>query len=182
MSSMSEVVAKIPFDRKLLPQDFHMPGIEPWIAVIIRQHKPSLVLDLGVGMGFWGFLIKSYIARDLNEEPILIGVDIDIKKLMQLKKMNIYDELICSDIRYLPFKVKAFNMVIAIESLYMKEFWNVIRDIETLIDNNGLIILSRGFKEEIRKRLLSEGYDVYRVYLRGLMLTRLNDGEKFLRN
>ena len=93
--------------------------------------------------------------------------------------MNIYDELICSDIRYLPFKVKAFNMVIAIESLYMKEFWNVIRDIETLIDNDGLIILSRGFKEEIRKRLLSEGYDVYHVYLRGLILTRLNNGEDF---
>ena len=86
MSSMSEVVAKIPFDRKLLPQDFHMPGIEPWIAAILKRRVLRRVLDVGVGMGFWGYIIRSYITRNTDNNPEIIGLDLEISKLYQLKK------------------------------------------------------------------------------------------------
>jgi hypothetical protein len=108
---------------------------------------------------------------------MIVGVDLDIKKLSQLKKMNLYDEVVCSDIRYLPFRDKAFDTIMAIESLYFKEFWSSLDMIERSSANGGLIILNRGLNEDDKKKLMKRGYDVYCVYLRGLMLKKLNDGK-----
>jgi SAM-dependent methyltransferase len=169
------------YDEKLLPQDFHMPGIEPWIAAILKQHQPTLVLDLGAGMGFWGYLIKSYISRGSAHQPTVVGVDIDVDKLRQLKKVaNTYDETILSDIRYLPFRDKIFDTILAIESLYIKELWDTLSIIESLSVNEGLIILSRGLSKNDRRKLIKRGYIVYHVYLRGLMLRRINDSKDLL--
>jgi SAM-dependent methyltransferase len=165
------------YDEQILPQDFHMPGIEPWIAGILKRHQLNFILDLGSGIGFWGYLIKSYVARGSTEQPKVIGVDLDIEKLSWLKKMNLYDEVVRSDIRYLPFRDKSFDTIMAIESLYFKDFWNSLDVIEALSTDGGLIILSRGLSEDDRRELIKRGYDVYHVYLRGLMLRRINDGK-----
>jgi SAM-dependent methyltransferase len=169
-----------PYDEGLLPQDFHMPGIEPWIAAVLKRHEPGLVLDLGAGLGFWGHLIKSYVARGSTRQPTVVGVDLDIGKLSQLKKACSYDEVVCSDIRRPPFRDKAFNTIMAIESLYFKDFWSSLEVIEALSTDGGLIILSRGLSEDDRRELIKRGYDVYHVYLRGLMLRRINDGKDLI--
>ncbi len=166
-------------DEEFLPKDFHMPGIEPWIAQVMKQHELGTVLDLGVGMGFWGYLIRSYITRGSSNNPILIGIDVDREKLSQIKRMNVYDELICSDIRHLPFKPNVFNTILAVESLYMQDFQDILKALEALAKHRGLIILSKGIGKEARKELLREGYEIYRVCLRGLMLTRVKDGKSF---
>jgi protein-L-isoaspartate O-methyltransferase len=31
---------------------FHSPGIEPWITGLLKNFKPSSVLDVGCGLGF----------------------------------------------------------------------------------------------------------------------------------
>jgi SAM-dependent methyltransferase len=163
------------YDEQILPQDFHMPGIEPWVSMMLKRHKPNFVLDLGTGMGFWGFLIKSYITRNLVNSPTVIGLDLDVSKLRQLKRMKVYDELVCADIRYLPFRSKTFDTIIAIETLYLKEFPNIVKEIENLAIDRGVVIFSRGVSGVHRKILVKNGYDIYHVYLRGLMLERVND-------
>jgi SAM-dependent methyltransferase len=167
----------LPYDEDLLPRDFHMPGIEPWITAALKRHKPGLVLDLGAGLGFWGHLIKSYVARGSARQPTVVGVDLEKEKLGQLKRMNSYDEAVRSDIRCLPFRDKAFDTIMAIESLYFKEFRSALNAIEVLSVDGGLIVLSRGLSEGDWRELIKRGYEVYRVYLRGLMLRRLNDGK-----
>jgi predicted TPR repeat methyltransferase len=67
----------------------------------LKRHQLNFILDLGSGIGFWGYLIKSYVTRGSAEQPKVIGVDLDIAKLSWLKKMNLYDEVVRSDIRYL---------------------------------------------------------------------------------
>jgi SAM-dependent methyltransferase len=157
----------LPYDEDLLPRDFHMPGIEPWVAAALKRHKPSLVLDLGVGLGFWGHLIKSYVARGSARQPTVVGVDLDAEKLGQLKKLSSYDEVARGDIRRPPFRGKAFDTIMAMESLYFKELWSSLSAIESLSVDGGLIVLSRGLSEGDRRELIRKGYEVYRVYLRG---------------
>jgi len=41
---------KMLYDEYLLPQDLHMPGIGPYIAGYLKQHKLGLVLDVGVDL------------------------------------------------------------------------------------------------------------------------------------
>lgn len=166
-------------DEELLPKDFHMPGIEPWITAILKQYQLGLVLDIGTGIGFWGFLIKSYLIRNKLNDLTIIGVDLNKDKLNQLKKMRIYDEHICADAKHLPFRTKIFNIILAVESLYIDNFWDILRNIEALVKNRGLIVFSRGLSKNDKSRLLKQGYEIYQVYLRGLMLSRLRDGKSF---
>lgn len=167
------------FDEELLRLDFHMPGIEPWMAAVLKQHQLGLVLDVGVGMGFWGYLIKSYLTRGKLGNSTIVGMDLDKEKLGHLNEMKVYDELLCADVRHLPFRAKTFNTIIAVESLYINKLQDVLGNIEVLVENRGLIVFSRGLSKKARSELFEQGYDVYRVYLRGLMLTRLGDGKDF---
>lgn len=174
----TSVSVKMLYEKDLLPQDFHMPGIEPYIAGALKQHKLGLVLDIGVGAGFWGFLIRSYLTRGKCVDPTIIGIDLSADKLYQLKEMRIYDGLVCADIKHPPFRTESFDTIIAVESLYISDFQRALAGIEVLARGGGLIIFSRGLDQKVRKDLLSKGYEITRVYVRGLMLKRFNDGNE----
>ena len=174
---------KVPFDKDLLPQDFHMPGIEPYIAGLLEQQKLGIVLDIGVGLGFWGYLIRSYIMAARDDYPVIIGVDLKADTLCKLKEMRIYNELICADARCLPFKARSFDTIISIESLYWPvDITEALTNIVGLAKDEGLIIFSRGLNRNVRAHLLSRGYELFEVYLRGLMLKSLRDGKEFFAN
>lgn len=78
---------------------FHSPGIEPWICGLLKNRTITKVLDIGCGVGSWGFLIRNYISPNAE----IIGVDISAEKLEKLRNLNIYNELVSADITTLKF-------------------------------------------------------------------------------
>jgi SAM-dependent methyltransferase len=80
---------------------------ENWVLFHIVGEN---VLDCGCGIGRWGYLIKKAMP-----EKFVVGIDIDKKYLVPLKKRKYYDFLVQGDIAYLPFAPKSFDTVLAIE-------------------------------------------------------------------
>lgn len=86
-------------------------------ANITRQDLcRKVVADLGCGFGKWGHLIRSWADVGGNT-AYLIGCDIYKPYLLTIKKYNHYDELICCDIRKLPFKKDTIRTCIVFEVL-----------------------------------------------------------------
>jgi len=155
---------------------YHSPGIEPWISKVFKDFTTSsqVILDVGCGLGFWGYLTKSYI----NPSSFIVGIDISMNKLKIVKDFGIYDTLICADASFLPFREGVFNGLISIEVLHsLPNFGEVLRSIEKVVKKRGLIILSQPSSEEHIKILQDLGYDVLGNFLRGLFLVRIGNGE-----
>jgi ubiquinone/menaquinone biosynthesis C-methylase UbiE len=101
------------------------------------------VLDAGCGTGPFGVVLKAM--RRFNT-PVLIGCDIFAPYLESIPK-GVYDDLICCDIAYLPFRDKVFSGVASIEVIEhlnkmsalqaLKEFERVTRSIIVLTTPKG---------------------------------------------
>ena len=154
---------------------YHSPGIEPWITSFLQNLSSSngLLLDVGCGLGFWGYLIKAYI----HTESQVVGIDISSDKLDRLHSFHLYDNLICADARYLPFRVDSFNLVLAIEVLQglLPDLKRILESIDKLVKRGGLIVVTMPKRNECVKDLLLLGYEVLANYLRGLFVVRLKD-------
>ena len=157
---------------------YHMLGIEPYIIGAMRNHDRGIILDLGIGLGFWGFITKTYAAMEWNGNPVLIGVDLEESVLQMHKGMRIYAELVRGDINRLPFKDGSFDTVIAIESLFAQSSKDTLMAVEKLAKTEGTVILS-GFLEESRiDQLYESGYEIFRVRLWGLMMENIRNGKR----
>lgn len=73
------------------------PTIIPEIMNIIRELLPNKVLDLGIGKGKFGFLIKEYLESNVDS-LIIDGVEGYSKNITQLQE-KIYNKIYNEDIR-----------------------------------------------------------------------------------
>jgi SAM-dependent methyltransferase len=71
------------------------------------------MLDCACGSGRWGSLFK----LSFNHIPYLIGVELDKRRAVLAKLHGSYDEIIICDCRNLPFRDKAFDLTVSIETL-----------------------------------------------------------------
>lgn len=62
---------------------------------IIPDVKGLKILDVGIGFGFWGWVMKALKAGKCH----LTGVEINDYYISLQDKLNIYDEIIPMDIR-----------------------------------------------------------------------------------
>lgn len=99
------------------------------VFVIESVEKGKRILDVGCGGGKWGYLLK--ISR---KSPIYsVGIDVHGPNLQFVKEHKVYDEVIRSDARSLPFRDGWFQVVLAIEvleHLEKSEGWEMLREIE----------------------------------------------------
>ena len=72
-----------------------------------------VVLDVGCGLGEWGFLIRTR----KSSVPYLIGADIWRPYLEKIYSLNVYDELIQVKLPKIPLKEKSVNISLACEIL-----------------------------------------------------------------
>jgi SAM-dependent methyltransferase len=156
---------------------FHSPGLEPWICGLLEQSRPSSVLDIGCGLGFWGFILKGLLLV-----PCVVGVDVDPVKVEFAKKLGVYDELYVSDIRAFSYS-KLFDATISVDALHGILDAELLRRLEALTKGGGRIILS--LPNLPRSITVSEltcmGYVVYRYILRGFILVRVDRAEVHVR-
>lgn len=155
---------------------FHSPGLEPWIMGILRNSKIDFerVLDVGCGLGFWGYLIKASISNNL----FVVGIDISQTKLKRLNSFRIYDALICADAAHLSLKEGGFSLLISIETLHgLPNIERVVKHLEKFVNKNGLIVLAMPVEKAQVENLLSLGYEVLAYCLRGFCLVSINSGK-----
>lgn len=65
-------------------------------------------------LGFMGLLLKLY----LNSTEQLVGLDIPSNKLIKVKKLHLFDDLVVADARRLPFRDSVFDLIISTEVLH----------------------------------------------------------------
>ena len=83
--------------------------------------------------------------------PTIIGVDIWKPYIRKIKRFKVYDSLVIADVRFLPFRRRVFNIVLAceiLEHLPKDDAEKVLREVEMVA--KGMIIVSTplGFMEQ----------------------------------
>ena len=143
---------------------FHSPGIEPWVLGLLKQVRPRSVLDVGCGLGLWGLILRGYLGISR-----IVGVDIDGDKVEFARKLRVYDEVYVSDVRAFDY-ADSFDAIIAIESIHGIIDLELLRRLEGLVKEGGMIVLALPrLPESIRvDELVKMGYVVFRYFLRGL--------------
>jgi len=164
--------AKLIYDREYT-WIFHSPGLEPWVCGLLRRLNPVSVLDVGCGLGYWGFILKGYLGV-----PHVVGVDIDSSKVEFARRLGVYDELYTSDIREFNYP-RAFDVVLAIESIHGILDTRLLERLEGFTRKGGLIVLALPtFSKSITiSDLIKRGYITYRYLLRGFLLVRVDKAE-----
>jgi SAM-dependent methyltransferase len=154
---------------------FHSPGIEPWVLGLLKQVRPRSVLDVGCGLGLWGLILRGYLGVSR-----IVGVDIDSDKVEFARKLGVYDEVYVSDVRAFDY-ADSFDAIIAIESIHGIIDLELLRRLEGLVKEGGIIVLALpSLPQPIRmNELVKMGYAVFRYFLRGFVLVRVNKPEVY---
>jgi len=154
---------------------FHSPGIEPWVLGLLKQVRPRSVLDVGCGLGLWGLILRGYLGISR-----IVGVDIDGDKVEFARKLGVYDEVYVSDVRAFDY-ADSFDAIIAIESIHGIIDLELLRRLEGLVKEGGMIILALPRLPELIRvdELVGMGYAVFRYFLRGFVLVRVDRPEVY---
>jgi SAM-dependent methyltransferase len=154
---------------------FHSPGIEPWVLGLLKQVRPRSVLDVGCGLGLWGLILRGYLGVSR-----IVGVDIDSDKVEFARKLGVYDEVYVSDVRAFDY-ADSFDAIIAIESIHGILDLELLRRLEGLVKEGGIIILALPSLPELIRvdELVGMGYAVFKYFLRGFVLVRVDRPEVY---
>jgi SAM-dependent methyltransferase len=146
---------------------FHSPDIEPWICGLLKEFKS---IDVGCGLGLWGLVLKGYLGCSR-----VVGVNVDCAKVEFAERLDVYDELHALDVRAFSYP-EAFDAVIAIESVHGILAAELLRRLEDLAKRGGVIVfaLPAPSRSVTASVLVQQGYAVYRYFLRGFILVRID--------
>jgi len=106
--------------------------------------KKERILDMGCGVGFWGYFIR----KKKRENDYLIGIDIHKPYLDLAKRKHVYDDLVLCDASKLAFKADSFNLVLAsevIEHLPKNKGMELLADIERICKGRSIITTPNGY-------------------------------------
>lgn len=148
---------------------FHSPGIEPWITGFLKSKRFENALDIGCGLGLISLILKLY----LNNVGYLVGLDISCEKLLKVKHLNLYDDLIVADAEIPPFRAKVFDLVIACEVIH--GLLPRVLEFTEALSKNSMVLTMPSLPNGVSvKHLIEKGYKCYRYVLRGFILIELN--------
>jgi ubiquinone/menaquinone biosynthesis C-methylase UbiE len=96
-------------------------------------------LDVGCGLGKWGYNIKLGWSGELEYS---VGLDVWRSNLGYAKDHKAYDDTILADARFLPFTKKSFNVVCATEFIHnlKKDEGNVVLDELERVANQKVVV------------------------------------------
>jgi len=152
------------------------------LSKIPNDLNGTMILDVAMGKGWWGFLIRT----EKGGSPLLVGVDISKEYVLKQRNLKIYDMLILSDVRYLPIKQGAFDFILAceiIEHLTKEEGMAFLKDIED-VGSKIIVTTPKGFWEtrDLKgyERHIS-GWEIKEFKERNYEITVVSDLSKILR-
>jgi ubiquinone/menaquinone biosynthesis C-methylase UbiE len=98
-------------------------GIPGKILSRLKPQRGDMVLDLGGGTGYNGARIASVCRR-------VVVLDVSLKMLRRAKKYPHLD-LVLGDARWLPFKDKRFDAVVAVDSLHhVRDYPGALKEVQ----------------------------------------------------
>jgi len=116
---------------------------------VLRKNDANLILDAGCGTGN---VIKRFQEIDQMYNNLgrkfIVGFDVDFSQLKISKNAGLYDAAILADARYLPFRAKSFDLVLAmeiIEHLNKSDGKEFIRNLEEIARKQIIISTPLGF-------------------------------------
>jgi len=110
-----------------------------------RMPLGGWVLDAGCGTGLFGVVMKAMRRLSL---PQLVGCDVFAPYLEAVPK-DVYDDLVCCDIAYLPFRERCFSGVAAvevIEHLDKVRGLHALKEFERVSRGNIVLTTPRGYQ------------------------------------
>lgn len=117
------------------------PTIIPDIMNIIRELRPTKVLDLGIGKGKYGFLIKEYLENNVRNLTI-DGVEGYTKNITQLQE-KIYNKIFNEDIRNTNnYLFNTYDLIIIIDVFEHLNKDDAIQLITELTKKNTYILIA----------------------------------------
>lgn len=146
----------------------------------VETDQPSSFLDVGIGFGILGYLI-----RRLRKPLLLIGVDVEPSYLKTCKQHQIYDSLILASASSLPFREKIFDYIVAteiIEHLSKQQGEKMLTELSSLSKGKIILTTPNGYVRQqpcnapksethmsgwVARELRSWGYKVRGIGLRG---------------
>lgn len=140
--------------------------------------KGKSVLDLGCGFGRWGHIIRSEVDNGGNE-AFLVGCDVFRECFKKMGIHSPYDEMVVCDLRFLPFREKCADFVVAcevIEHMEKCDGADFLKDLDRIACEQVIVSTPYGFFEQglIRENVfevhrsgwlpensLNQGYSVF---------------------
>jgi len=111
----------------------------PWMfssgIILSKVIRPRNILDIGCGDGktFYRLKLVDQLFSNKLTHAYLVGIDIYMPWLKEAKK--VYDDVVCCDCRFLPFRNHAFDVVSAfevVEHLGKEDAYKFLRDIDNI--------------------------------------------------
>lgn len=141
----------------------------------MKHRKATIALDLGCGLGLTSIILKLY----LGNVEYLIGLDISYEKLLKVKNICLYDDLIAADAQTPPFRDKVFDLIISIE--VMHDLPGSALGLIDLLSKGSVMLALPALPDKTSIRdLIKKGYHCYRYLLRGFVVISLNNSKIFL--
>jgi len=110
---------------------------------LLQPQRDDVILDVGCGDGYQ----ISYLIKHSSQ---IIGLDISPHKLIEGKRRMRKADFICASSENLPFRPQVFNRVMCLELLeHLKDPLKTIREIDLVLKNGGIVIISVPYKERI---------------------------------
>lgn len=123
----------------------HVTNIQPIITEIVAKN-PLKIIELGIGMGFYGALMRNYLdgvsGRVRPDEWVrtIIGVEAYSPYNNPLWKM--YDEVVSADFREYYQKIEGWDLVLVVDSLEHCEKLIALEMLDSLVKKNRRVIVS----------------------------------------
>lgn len=168
----------------------HLYELHRFVLYELPWAEGKNVLDLGCGKGIWGYLLR---AEKKGDTAYMVGLDIYRPYLKFVKKHLVYDDLVLSDARNLPFRDGSFSITIAseiiehlpkaFEDLFFKEIERVSTEKIVITTPNGSWYLAG--PEAIESEIHRSAYTVidfkkraYRVHGLGFKFLKFYQAKK----
>jgi len=120
----------------------------PFTGFVLRNISATAekesILDIGCGIGFYGYFIR----RKKRKNDYIVGIDIYKPYLNLAKRKHVYDDLVLCDASKLAFKADSFNLVLAaqlIEHLPKHKGMELLTDIERICKGRSIITTPNGY-------------------------------------
>lgn len=108
------------------------------------------ILDVGSGLGLWGYLLKATRPDAVR----VVGIDLAWPYLSFVWERRVYDLLVHGDVTRLPFRAKAFDYIVAseiLEHLSKDQGWKLIHELSRCARRKVILTTPNGFKpQEVR--------------------------------
>lgn len=128
------------------------PALLSWACQIIQDIRPKSALDVGIGFGKWGFLIKEYSEERAPQDKSnchLTGIEVFEDYITDVQK-SIYDTILIGDASEIDLSCMYFDLAIiadVIEHFEKEEALNYLNHL-LQYSKNVILITPIGFAEQ----------------------------------